>query len=160
MNRTDPQIVVVALLLWAGSSGLVAAQQPFARPGNDIGTGQSLPLSDNASNTTPDNTRSSIAPRLPAPVIPEGAPPAAYLQAARRAIAAGRSGEAQEALERAESRVLDRSVRPSLAAQPARSPLIQIIAEARGAVAQGDRQHALQLIAAGLREPDAVAPMP
>ena len=116
--------------------------------------------SNSASNTTPDNTRSEIAPRLASPVLPEGAPPAAYLQAARRAIAAGRSGEAQEALERAATRVLSRAVRPSRAGEPNGSPLIRTIAEARGAVAVADWSHALRLIALALQDPDAIDTRP
>ncbi len=38
-----------------------------ARPGNDIGTGISLPMSDRAGNITPQNMTSPIAARLPAP---------------------------------------------------------------------------------------------
>ena len=152
---------LTAALLFLGLGVAPAAAQTFvARPGNEIGTGQSLPLSNNASNVTPDDTRSSIAPRLPSPAVAESAPPDAFLRAARRAIAAGRTGEAQESLERAESRALDRSVRPSLAGQPSRSPLVSIIAEARGAVALGDRQGAVRLIDDALREPEAVAPAP
>ena len=60
-----------AALLVAGLSVLCAgsthAQAPIARPGNDIGTGQSLPTSDRASNITPDDTRSALSPRLPSP---------------------------------------------------------------------------------------------
>jgi hypothetical protein len=144
----------LGLALAAGGAASAWAQ----RPGNEVGTGQSLPLSDNASNTTPDNTRSAIAPRLPAPPVPESAPPAAFLRAAREALAEGRTGEAQEALERAETRALDRSVRYSAGNQPSRSPLIQTIMQARGAVAQGDRARALQLIDSALRQPDAAMP--
>ena len=96
--------------------------------------------------------------RLPVPEVDENAAPAAFLDAARGAIAAGRVPEAMEALERAESRVLARSVRPSMASQPSRQPQIALIAAARGALAGGDRMQALQFIdqalAAGAQEPD------
>jgi alkylation response protein AidB-like acyl-CoA dehydrogenase len=84
--------------------------------------------------------------RLPTPEVDEDAPPSAFLNAARLAIAAGRDGEALEALERAESRALDRSVRPSRAGVPSPQPLVARIAQARAALAGGDRMQTLQLI--------------
>jgi hypothetical protein len=92
---------------------------------------------------------------LPVPPIDENAPPSAFLQAAQTAIAANRTGEAQEALERAESRALDRSVRPSKVGQPSRQPLVQQIAQAREALGAGDRQHAVSLIEAAIANPEA-----
>jgi hypothetical protein len=128
-----------------------------ARPGNDIGTGQSLPLSNQSSNITPGDTASVIAPRLPDPPLDENAPPSAFLAAARNALSAGRTGEGQEALERAESRALGRAVRPSLANQPSRQPLVREITLARDALASGDIPRTIQLIDAALRNPDARA---
>jgi alkylation response protein AidB-like acyl-CoA dehydrogenase len=94
----------------------------------------------------PPDTASPYGIRLPTPEVAENAPPATFLNAARLAIAAGREGEAQEALERAESRALDRSVRPSRAGASSRQPLAARIAEARAALATGDRMQALQRI--------------
>ena len=80
-----------------------------ARPGNDIGTGMSMPMGTTASNIGPSNTNSPIAPNLPSPEVAEGAPAQTYLIAARNSLAAGRTGEAQQSLEMAETRLLDRS---------------------------------------------------
>jgi hypothetical protein len=101
-----------------------------------------------AAGQTPANpdAASPYGVRLPTPDVDENAPPTAFLNAARGAIAAGREGEAQEALERAESRALDRSVRPSRAGLPSPQPLVARIAAARAALAGGDRMQALQLI--------------
>ncbi len=118
-----------------------------ARPGNVIGTGQSLPLSDKASNATAGDTRSVIAPRLPTPGVGEDSTPRQFLEAAQRALTLGRTGEAQEALERAESRLLDRTVAPSRAGQPSQQPVISQVADARRALAAGDRAQAQQVIA-------------
>ena len=85
---------------------------------------------------------------LPAPAIDENAPPLAFIEAAKHALAAGRVGEAQEAIERAESRALTRSVRPSQARMPDQQPLIQQLAEARQAVAADDRMRAVTLLEA------------
>jgi hypothetical protein len=132
------------------------AQSPTgARPGNEIGSGQSLPTSGQSSNITPGDTTSVIAPRLPDPPINENAPPSAFLAAARRALAAGRTGEGQEALERAESRALGRAVRPSTANQPSRQPLVRQITLARDALAAGDVAGAIQRIDAALNNPEA-----
>ena len=118
-----------------------------ARPGNVIGTGQSLPLSDKASNATAGDTRSVIAPRLPTPSAGEDTSPRAYLESAQRAITLGRTGEAQEALERAESRLLDRSVAPSRAGAPNREPAVTAVQDALRALAAGDRGRSQQIIA-------------
>jgi hypothetical protein len=128
-----------------------------ARPGNDIGTGQSLPTSNRASNIDATDTRGTIAPRLPAPSISEDAPPHDFLIAARQALAANRTGEAQEALERAESRTLNRSVRPSMANDPSHQPLVAQIGQARDALASGDRARTIQLIDTALANPEATA---
>lgn len=125
-----------------------------ARPGNTIGTGQSLPLSDKASNATPGNTNSVIAPRLPTPNAGEDASPRGFLESAQRALTLGRTGEAQEALERAESRLLDRSVAPSRADVPSAQTAVAQVGEARRALAAGDRSQAQQLIATVLSRID------
>jgi hypothetical protein len=82
-------------------------------PGGFLGlllTGaQAQPLNQPASNITLSDTRTVIAPALPAPPVPSADPPSAFLIAARRAVVIGRTGAAQEALERAETRLLGRA---------------------------------------------------
>lgn len=119
------------------SPGVGATTADGARPGNLPGTGNSLPTSTQASNITAADTRSDIAPRLPTPNATSNSP-AGYLQAAKRAIAGRRTGTAQEALERAETRALDRSVDPSAANTPDSSSLVAQIGEARRALASGN----------------------
>ncbi len=121
-----------------------------ARPGNVIGTGNSLPTSDRASNINPADTRSIIAPRLPTPGVGDDATTRQYLTAARNALASGRSGEAQEALERAETRLLDRSVAPSQVADAIHGPGVEDISAARQRLAAGDIGGAIQTIDAAL----------
>jgi hypothetical protein len=113
------------------------------------------PASTDASNIGPANTRTLWAPSLPVPMISEDAPPAAFLKAAEQALAANRTGEAQEAMERAESRALDRSVRPSQASQPSQQSLVTQIAQARQALEAGDKMTALRLVQAAAANPDA-----
>ena len=102
--------------------------------------------SDTASNNSAADTRSPIAPILPDPGVTGG--PEEFLTAARRALAAGRTGEAQEALERAESRLLDRDVAPSEAGAPATDPRVAAIAAARQALSVGNTPAALREIEA------------
>jgi hypothetical protein len=122
-----------------------------ARPGNEIGTGQSLPLSNRAANNSPADAGSVIAPRLPEPNVPPDSGPEQYLMAARQALAAHQTGVAQEALERAETRALDRSVAPSRASDPNGQRLIKQINDARNALSTGDAATAMQIIDSALR---------
>ena len=75
--------------------------------------------------------------------LPEHAPPATFLLDARRAILAGRIGGATEALERAESRVLQAIAISRATAGPSTDPLVLRLADARRALAAGDRRTAL-----------------
>jgi len=117
-----------------------------ARSGNDIGTGMSLPMGTHASNIDQQDTRSTIAPNLPAPQLGEGAPPVDYLRAAQSALAAGQTGEAQQALEMAQTRMLDRSVMYDQTNNPTDNPAVTQIRDALHALAAGDRAQAMQLI--------------
>jgi len=121
-----------------------------ARPGNEIGTGNSLPLSDKASHIIPGEATSTIAPRLPNPDVGPNAGPRQLLEAARAALATSRTGEAQEAMEQAETRLLDRAVLPSKIRTVDNTPLIEDIRAARMALGTGDRSKSVQMIDAAL----------
>ena len=108
-----------------------------APPTSEYRGGARVPLSQAASNTTAANTRSEIAPRLPDPGAANNSPEA-FLAAAQRALNAGRTGAAQEALERAETRILSRSTDPSMANSPDDSAMVQSIGQARRALANRD----------------------
>jgi hypothetical protein len=120
------------------------------RPGHIPGVGESFPASDNASNILPSDTRSPIAPRLPAPAIGENATPAAFLNAAQNALNAHQTGKAQEALERAETAMLQRSVPADMASQPDNGPRVSQVQMARDALAKGDVMGAKKAIAAAM----------
>ena len=119
--------------------------------------GAGSPTSTQASNTTARNTRSEIAPRLPDPNAASNAPEA-YLAAAQRALNQGRTGAAQEALERAETRILSRSTDPSMAGQPDSGMMVQHIGEARRALADRNTSAAKSAISMAMAAP-ASAPM-
>lgn len=117
-----------------------------ARPGHQIGVGDSLPRSGKGSNIVPADTRSNIAPTLPMATVGDDAASRDYLKAARASLVAGRTGQAQQSLEMAETRVLDRSVRQGETDTPSHSQLVSRIREARHALGGGDRTQAIQLI--------------
>jgi hypothetical protein len=117
-----------------------------ARPGHEPGIGDSLPRSNQSSNIVPADTRSNIAPTLPAPAIGDNATTRDYLRAAREFLVAGRTGQAQQSLEMAETRALDRSVQQGQTRTPSDSKFIARIQDARHALGGGDLVQALQLI--------------
>jgi hypothetical protein len=121
-----------------------------ARPGNEIGTGNSLPKSDKASNITEADTRSVLAPNLPSPPLGENASSRDYLAAARGALAAGHTGEAQQALEMAETRALDRSVPLFQTTAPIKDPLVAEIEDALHTLSAGDRLRSMRIIEASI----------
>lgn len=96
-------------------------------------------------------------PALPSPAVDDDSSPLAFLLSARQAVTEGKLGVAQEALERAESRALVRSVRPSRASQPSQQGIVADITAARHALAAGDRALALDKISAALASKDADA---
>ena len=115
----------------------------------DYRGGVGSPSSSAASNITAADTRSEMAPRLPDPNAGSNSPQA-YLAAAQRALASNRTGAAQEALERAETRLLSRSTDPSMANMPDPSASVQAIGAARRALASRDTAAARSAISAAM----------
>jgi hypothetical protein len=128
-----------------------------ARPGNVIGTGMSLPMGTRASNINGADTRSMIAPNLPSPPIGSNASAVDYLRAAQSALRVGRTGEAQQSLEMAQTRLLDRSVPQGATNTPDQNPAIAQISQALQALAAGDRAQTMQLIDAAIPQATASA---
>jgi hypothetical protein len=112
---------------------------------------QMTPMSTHASNIGPADTRSSIAPALPTPAVGPDAGPNGYLRAAHDALVAGRTGEAQQSLEMAETRELARVVSPEQASMPDGNPAVAQIRDALHVLGNGDRAGALQIIDAMAR---------
>jgi len=139
--------IFAALLALAAAPALAQTTLPA-----DGGT---EPLSTVPSNVGAGDTKTLWAPQLPVPAVSTDAAPKLFVQAAQAAIAAGRLGEAQEAIERAESRVLDRSVVPSRAGEASGQSLVRQLAQARQALAGGDRMAALQSLADAAANPEA-----
>jgi hypothetical protein len=131
-----------------GPQGVPPGANPVtgARPGNEIGTGMSMPMSTRASNIDAADTRSTIAPNLPTPALGPNAGPVDYLRAAQASLQAGRTGEAQQALEMAQTRLLDRSVPMGQTNNPSDNPAVTQTTQALRALARHDRATAMQLI--------------
>ena len=138
--------LLAALFLMGGTS--LRAQETYVRPGNEIGTGQSLPRSDHAGNLNAATTHSELAPNLPPPQSDEIG---ALLAEARADLQANRTGAAQEALERAETRALDRSIPVGTERVPAQNPLVDAVGQARAALASGDTQGAIAIISRAIQ---------
>lgn len=132
-----------------GRQATPASADADAPRGGEYRGGAGSPSSTRASNTTGANTRSEIAPRLPDPAAGANTPQA-YLAAAQRALNANRTGAAQEALERAETRLLSRSTDPSMASTPDDAPMVQQIGQARRALAARDTAGAKSAISAAM----------
>jgi hypothetical protein len=119
---------------------------PAAPPNAQYEPPSAMPQSHRASNIDQRDTRSEVAPNLPSPEIGSNAGPVAYLRAAQAALAAGRTGETQEALEQAQTRLLDRSVPYGQVNAPSENPAVAQISQALHALAAGDRAQCMQLI--------------
>jgi hypothetical protein len=124
----------------------MASTHYTGRPGHEQ-------MSDTASNIVPADTRSDIAPALPVPPVGPNATPEQYLRAAQTALDRHQSGEAQEALERAETRLLDRSTSPDRANAPDERPRIRLITQALDAIGHRDWHAAHQAVDQALTGP-------
>ncbi len=145
------QFATAALLGMTAASAMAQAPSGTdpatgARPGHAVGVGDSLPRSDRSSNIVPADTHSPIAPTLPPSAIGEDAASRDYLREARASLVAGRSGQAQQSLEMAETRALDRSVATGQTDTPSDSRLVSRIRDVRHALGSGDTARAIQLI--------------
>jgi hypothetical protein len=114
---------------------VTADGQTFA---HEPGTGESGPASMTASNISEADSKSAIAPHFPQPRGGMNAGPEGYLRDADRALAMHHTGEAQQALEMAETRLLDRSTPVDAAGQPSQQPEVAQVSQARRALGAGD----------------------
>jgi hypothetical protein len=123
------------------------AQQQWA---HQPGTGESGPASSTASNIDPGDTHSDIAPHFQSPDVGPNAGPVGYLKAAEKALDHHHTGEAEQALEMAETRLLDRSTPVGTADQPDQNGMVQKVSMARQALGHHDIKGARKAIALAL----------
>jgi len=134
----------------APMGGTPAPTGPDIRPGHVPGVGDSFPASNRSSNIGPGDTHSRIAPRLPAPAGGPNAGPHHFLMDAQNALNARQTGRAQEALERAETAMLQRAVPADQAGSPDQAPDVVQVGAARDALARHDVSAAQAAIAQAL----------
>ncbi len=147
-------------LLLASALSLAFAAPAFAQQwAHEPGTGQSGPASDKASNIDGSDSRSDIAPHFQSPSVGENAAPVGYLRAAETALVHHRTGEAQQALEMAETRLLDRSTPVSEANVPSQNDMVRQVSIARQALGHNDVPGARQAIAVAINDSSAVQGM-
>lgn len=126
-----------------------SGEQPAAMGGN-------VPVSTKASNLDQqDQADGKVAPALPSPDLGPNASPVDYLRAAQSALAAGKTGEAQQSLEMAQTRLLDRSVPYGEVNKPINSPAIDTISKALQALAAGNTAQSTQLVQAAIPQAEA-----
>jgi hypothetical protein len=143
--------------------GLAITLPAFAQTANgpwahQPGTGESGPASSNASNIESGDARSAIAPHLPSPKQGENASPEVYLRNAEHALAHHQTGLAQQSLEMAETRLLDRSTLPSQANVPDQSPEIRDVSAALNALGHKNIEAARHAIRMALASAPGAAP--
>jgi len=107
------------------------------------------PVDLRASNIGPADARKMVAPALPIPSVSVTGSAIDFLRAARSALARGRTGETQEALERAETRLLDGSAGSGIAG-PSSRPALTDIRAARRALTARDRAASTRAIDAAI----------
>jgi len=140
--------LAVCLPAFAQSVARTAAPNANWPWAHQPGTGESGPASSAASNINPGDARSAISPHLPEPAQGQNAPPEAYLRDAQHALMRNQTGLAQQSLEMAETRLLDRSTLPAQADTPDSSPEIRNVSAALTALGHRDMvgaRHAVQV---------------
>lgn len=144
--RTPIILSAAAIGLALSGSAMAQSGDTAVRPGHVPGVGDSQPASDRASNIDSTTSHSRIAPRLPSPTAGDSASPNQYLTEAQQALKSHKTGQAQEALERAQTRLLDRSVEQGATGTPDSDPRVTAVSQARQALAKGDTAGANRLI--------------
>lgn len=144
---TFPRIAMALLALSCATPAMARiSSSPDAMRAADA----SVQTSNVDSNITPRDTRSRIAPRLPMPSVGMNASAPEYLRAAQTALGKGQTGLAQQALEMAETRILNRSVAADEAGRPIQDPRVQAISDALHALGDGSLSRSLQTVGAAL----------
>ena len=136
----------------AATEAAVPGADEQAPPTTAYRGGVGSPLSTRATNLGTSKNRSELGSRLPNPDAANNTPEA-LLAAAQRALNQNKTGAAQEALERAETRVLSRTTDPSMANTPDNQAMVQNIAAARRALGANNIAAAKQAVQAAMAAP-------
>jgi hypothetical protein len=123
--RSSPTLLALAVLVGLGAASAAAQPTPLMPP------------------TSVGATGVSIAPTV---TVYADADAREFLQSARSAVERGRTGEAREALERAETRLLGRGAPPLSPVEPSYHRSVALIASARRYLSAHDRPATLRAI--------------
>ena len=129
---------ILSITLLTAALGLAVPTARAQTAGHETAPGMSGPASNRASSIGHADTPGGIAPHLPAPDAPEDSGPDGLLRAADRALAEHRTGAAQQALEMAETRLLDRSTEMGASGRPDQDPRVLHVGAALQALGRGD----------------------
>ncbi len=132
------RLFVFSLVMALGSGVAMAQTAP--------GISGAEPLSPNATNIVPGDTTTVIAPAVPVPDAGDNATARELLNAAHAAIEAHQTGMAQEALERAETRILTRSEPLADLNEPSHDHAVLQISTALKTLGTGDMLDTLFII--------------
>jgi hypothetical protein len=99
-----------------------------------------------ASNISESDTHGEVAPKLPSPDVGANGSAKDYLKAADKALRGHRTGEAQQALEMAETRALESGGVTSNPDSPVSNPMVSKIDDALKALGKKDMQGARSAI--------------
>jgi hypothetical protein len=99
-----------------------------------------------ASNISESDTHGEVAPKLPSPDVGANGSAKDYLKAAAKALRGHRTGEAQQALEMAETRALESGGVTSNPDSPVSNPMVSKIDDALKALGKKDMQGARSAI--------------
>ncbi len=137
--RTAPGLLIAAALAAPVLTPVALAQTTgHEAAGHEAASGMSGPASSRASTIDRADTPGGIAPHLPQPDAPADSGPDELLRAADRALADHRTGAAQQALEMAETRLLDRSTEIGASGRPDQDPRVLHVGAALQALGRGD----------------------
>ena len=123
-----------------------------------LGVATAMPAGAQTTTPAPDASQSGMSHAgTMAPMLPADGSPEQYLRVAQDSLRMHRAREAEDALARAETRLLDRSVPASAANTPDSAPVIGQIRQARAAIGTRDWQQAQQSIDSAMKSPGLTA---
>jgi hypothetical protein len=141
------QILTIPAALALGVAFVASAGPALAQQADS--TRGTQPMSHAASNLPGQAVRPEVAPSLPTPAVSSNQP-SDFLRAAQGALAAGRTGEAQQSMEMAQTRMLDRSVPLGQTNVPTSNPIVGQISQALRELGAGDRDASMRTLQAAL----------
>jgi len=147
---TIPAAAVHNAAVAPGAAAPATRRVAAETPGKEESRREPREFSTQASNILPADTQSVIAPALPTPAAADDISPERLLRDARNALEHRQTGLAQEALERAETRILNWTMPEGATNAPIHSRVVKVLAHARHALGRNDITGAQAAVAQAL----------